>query len=238
MRVVEGWLLSVAILVITSIVRAENDSSDSEAPLATSDASERVILLPQPLAPPGAARTLPEQPSARLPPAPPPPRGARVFELLPPSANEAPSASEPIKDSISPKPRGSESVWYGYQTLIVDGIALALFAGGVASEEPAPAVLGGFGYVFGAPFVHFAHAHFGRGWGSFGLRLALPAAGAVVPSDDEPSPGLVIGVLSAVIIDGARSTELCVRRSKPEHALSISPLVSSSVKGFTLSGAF
>lgn len=76
----------------------------------------------------------------------------------------------------------TERVWYGWQTLVVDGIALtapfALASAGAESEVAANTFL--LGYALGGPAVHFAHGNVGRGFGSFGLRVGLPLGGAAV----------------------------------------------------------
>jgi hypothetical protein len=70
--------------------------------------------------------------------------------------------------------------WYGYQTLLADGVA-AVLAGRAASTAPTEArnatpTLAV--YVLGAPSVHLIHGHPARALEDAGLRAAAPALGA------------------------------------------------------------
>jgi hypothetical protein len=90
--------------------------------------------------------------------------------------------------SLDEKPGGGEAGqlrmarhWYGEQTLLVDGASLALgiaMVGAGADGEGAAVLVGG--YLFGAPLVHLSHDHPGKAFGSLGLRLGLPLAGAAL----------------------------------------------------------
>lgn len=74
-----------------------------------------------------------------------------------------------------------------------------------------------FSYVIGGPTVHFSHGNVGKGFGSLGLRVALPSVGALAGYAIDVSQctpgyftfcglaggflGFVIGVVSAIAID-------------------------------------
>lgn len=86
-----------------------------------------------------------------------------------PSSPAAPSAAvEPHRPTH----------WYGYQTLAMDGAALAFAIPGMMGSSGAGQGLGiasGLTYTLGAPIVHFAHGHVDKGFADIGLRLGLPA---------------------------------------------------------------
>jgi hypothetical protein len=72
-------------------------------------------------------------------------------------------------------------VWYGWQTLLVDAASFALPLGAAAASVDGGQAGNAFalGYMLGGPVVHFAHGNVGRGFGSLGLRVGVPLAGAV-----------------------------------------------------------
>jgi hypothetical protein len=106
--------------------------------------------------------------------------GSEVPDGRPSGASGTPAPATPADDhgaSLEPE-------WYGWQTLTVDGVALA---GGIAAaaaldfpprERPsAPGVVAASWYGLGAlaaPAVHYAHGRMGVGIGDFGVRLVLP----------------------------------------------------------------
>jgi hypothetical protein len=92
----------------------------------------------------------------------------------------------------APREQTETRHWYGYQTLIVDSVALGLGGAGVglvagrhgdttAGDAALPIGLMGFGlltYVFAAPTVHWVHRRTLAGFASLGLRLLTPLLGA------------------------------------------------------------
>lgn len=80
-----------------------------------------------------------------------------------------------------------ERVWYGYQTLFIDGAALgaslALTLGRKHPDRYDDGVrMVGFPYLVGflvSPWVHAFHGRIGTAFGSFGLRALVPALGVV-----------------------------------------------------------
>jgi hypothetical protein len=98
----------------------------------------------------------------------------RTTGTLAPGAVEAPADRETAtraSDGARPERR-----WYGWQFLIVDGASLALAVSTLGTGSVVQIGLGTTGFAFGAPIVHWAHGHLGRGFGSLGLRLGLPLA--------------------------------------------------------------
>ncbi|MDB4934030.1 MAG: uncharacterized protein JWP87_1002 [Labilithrix sp.] len=68
----------------------------------------------------------------------------------------------------------TESRWYGWQVLLVDGAAVV--AGAATQELPIFLTM----YAVGAPIVHAGHGRGGAALGSLGLRVGLPlVAGGV-----------------------------------------------------------
>ena len=87
--------------------------------------------------------------------------------------------------------------WYGLQTLVADGGAIA---GGIATSGR----LFLPGYLLGAPIVHAIHSRTLRGFLDLGLRLGLPLAGAsllggarYLATRQSGSPLVAIGQLGA-----------------------------------------
>lgn len=79
----------------------------------------------------------------------------------------APRRSAPAPDG----PHPTETVWYGWQTLLSDGAALA--------TTPIVPWLGVTTYLLGAPLVHAAHGRPIVSLASVGLRVGTPLVGAV-----------------------------------------------------------
>lgn len=129
-------------------------------PLALSAA---LALLALPRA--AAADDAPEAPGApqiEVEPPPPPPAAAPPAPSPAPAPAPAPSLGAP--EAVT------ESRWYGWQTLIVDGSAIVV---GVASQQPIVFLAG---YALGGPIVHWAHGNVGTGFVSLGLRVLVPVA--------------------------------------------------------------
>jgi hypothetical protein len=107
--------------------------------------------------------------------------------------------------------------WYGWQIILIDGASLVVLLAG--QGQSLPSGLAGIGYVAGGPTVHFAHGHVGKGFGSAGLRLGLPFAGALLglaigagqscngceltPALEDFAIGLLLGLVAAPVIDVA-----------------------------------
>jgi hypothetical protein len=103
-----------------------------------------------------------------------------------PQCAKAAAADERPLDLRSPAPR---SRWYGWQTLLVDGLSLGLTVAGFGTGSGAVALLGISGLLIAAPIVHFGH---GNMFGVLSLILrvgsaALIVAGLASAIDDEDS---------------------------------------------------
>lgn len=123
-------------------------------------------------------------------------------------------ASEPTPSTKEPRPR---THWYGWQILLTDATAGALFAGSHALRAPVPAwtlfSLSIGTYALGGPIIHLAHGQTARAVGSLGLRVALPAAlgllvhpfggcdGVSKCERKRASIAVVAGLVSALVID-------------------------------------
>lgn len=145
-------------------------------------------------------------------------------------------------------------VWYGYQTLAVDVVAVAVagIGGAVVSENSrigVPAILTGVViYGLGPPVVHVVHGRLVVGAADLAIRLAsnfvglATAASAFVFSDEVTGTPLYIaigavamGVLVPVVLDAALASSATVVRypDRPptiSSSWSLAPFV-SSVRG-------
>ncbi len=93
--------------------------------------------------------------------------GARADDVTPPEAPPVASTTP----TTAPAPR-MVSHWYGWQTLLVDGAAIA-----VASASGQSAAFGYTGvglYAFGGPLIHVIHDRAGIGAADLGVRIGGP----------------------------------------------------------------
>jgi len=132
-------------------------------------------------------------------------------------AASAPGSSDapPPAPSV-PKP-ARRSRWYGWQNLAADGASLSLVVSGLAVGDKGGSYLAGAGaagWALGGPLIHFGHKNPGRAMASFGLHVVLPVglgAGTVAlvcrGGGDFCGllafPGALVGVVIAVVVDGA-----------------------------------
>jgi hypothetical protein len=110
---------------------------------------------------------------------------AQDYGNLPQESLEDPSEPPPAAAPLEPS---RPTHWYGYETLATDGAALLLSVPALASHASGVQSVFGWGsaltYGLGAPIVHFAHGHVGKGFADLGLRVGMP---------------LVLGVLGGMI---------------------------------------
>jgi hypothetical protein len=145
------------------------------------------------------------------------PAGARADEtntwgqpapLAPDEGEPTPAAPPP------PVERRTTTTWYGWQTLLVDGLSIAL-----VSVRPE---LGLAGYAVGAPIVHAANDRWGIAAASVSCRLGCPLVVAL--SSQGPSgrggelSGLVAGAGVAMVLDAVvfswKTTPVVVPRAE------------------------
>jgi hypothetical protein len=121
---------------------------------------------------------------------------------------------------------GHERAWYGWQTVIVDGVAIGVGAAAVAlgvpesSNKLVPAARLGFGWWITAslaePVVHFAHHRAGIGLADLGMRVGVSfvtalggSAVACAGTDTEncsragAAYGLIVGNVVGAFVDAA-----------------------------------
>lgn len=151
--------------------------------------------------------------------------------LIDPPPDEAPAevpiaaltTRAPMPSPAAPSPPAPPTLrshWYGWQALTVDGAAVI-----IALTSGFTGAWGGVGglttYAVGAPIVHMAHGHLGKGMADIGLRVGLPllfgtigyASGnqschsdgffCLPPAVGDAVIGGLIGYAGAVIIDAA-----------------------------------
>jgi hypothetical protein len=138
----------------------------------------------------------------------------------PSAAKTVPSAAAPSVADFTKSPHSSapKTRWYGWQIIPIDAAALGVIAVALALGEdavPAPAVIALGAYAVGGPIVHLVHGRPLIALGSFGLRVGMPAVGALVGSagenckDDKCTGGWptavggLVGAITAMSLDAA-----------------------------------
>jgi hypothetical protein len=107
------------------------------------------------------------QPGYSVPPYPPPP-----YALTPPSL---------VQQAPPPEPK-----WYGYQTLLLDGLGIVAGLATASMHETDGPDLGVFATVWygvgaaTAPAIHYAHGRMGVGLADLGIRLLAPGVVGLV----------------------------------------------------------
>jgi hypothetical protein len=144
-----------------------------------------------------------------------------------------------------------KKVWYGWQTLVVDGAGLLVGALAASNDSGGMAGVASLNYAVGAPIVHAAHGEGIRALASIGLRTALPGAVGLLAyavsdnSSDESAiyGGIVLGAIGAMALDaGVLAYEEhcgCDRDAKAAKksvakSFSITPSVAPRAGGATL----
>jgi hypothetical protein len=117
-----------------------------------------------------------------------------------------------------------QRIWYGWQTALADTgwVVLFLSANSISSqtqsrgEGQALVGLAAIDYLGGAPAIHWAHGHVGRGFASMGLRLGSPMLGAMLgiaaaatsarsgngqAALDDIGLGVLLGIVATPIVD-------------------------------------
>jgi hypothetical protein len=227
------------------LITANSHAKDGDPPRAESDHS--VPLPPQPEPPPGVESNAAPLELESLPPPPAAPPGARKRHKsarAPTKARaleSAPAATDDrdLPPALPEKDLRNGGKWYGGQILAIDGTALAMAALGFGQEESSLSTVGVIGFLVATPIVHAAHGKGGRAWGSVGLRLALPAGGAIV-SAENPVIGAFIGAMGASVIDALRAYDDRPRKQRgaTRRTMQLSPMVGRTVGGLTVGGSF
>lgn len=159
-------------------------------------------------------------------PAPPP---SPDMSAAPQSAEDPADAPRAVPTRLSSF-HPQERVWYGWQTLISDGVSLSvttvgltLFVNGAGAPDegiaPSPwftvggalAVIGAAGYVLAPLAIHSSHDRTAAAFGGAGLRLLLPLLGAEIGgrvscgsrSFCAASPGQAVGFIAGVVAASA-----------------------------------
>ena len=103
-----------------------------------------------------------------------------------------------------------ERYWYGWQTLIVDGSSLVVEGIGLGTLNTPTITVGGLGFIFGAPIVHWSHGNVGFGFASLGLRLVggltADLGALLAPSGGGVTVSVVLGgviEVTAIVLDAA-----------------------------------
>ncbi len=154
---------------------------------------------------------------------------------------------DPCVCGAMPVPTARVSQWYGWQILIVEGGAAGISLLGLTGTD-AFAFVGAGVSVLGPAIVHWAHGKIGTGFGSLGVRLALPSFGALigVGADRDSATGAIVGAsigyLVAIVLDVSvfARTPQEVRVTAPRAALRLGGGVAPTAGGamFSVGGAF
>lgn len=104
---------------------------------------------------------------------------AQPSVVAPPATPPAGQGWAPLPWRTPPPVVTEQRSWYGWQTLIVDGVSIVTAV--AASTPPSRALvgvpIGGAGVLFGGPIVHWAHGHVGKGFASLGILFAASLVG-------------------------------------------------------------
>jgi hypothetical protein len=138
-----------------------------------------------------------------------------------------------------------QKVWYGWQTLLTDGAALAILMA-ANSDNRQEATIEGLGalagatFLLGGPIVHWANGQTGRGFASLGIRLGTPVVGFLFLADGVENRSLFrVGLGASLLIawiPGAIAIDAAVlaRKEVPASRVSVVPLVAPTRGGGTL----
>jgi hypothetical protein len=171
------------------------------------------------------------------------------------TAPYAPAVPMAPMTPVADQGASEEKVWYGYQNLATDGLALVLVISAAGLEDRGePLAWAAFAtYALGSPMVHVMNDRGGAAVGSFALRLGLPlvlgglGAATAPPCSDsqeiclngvgELFLGAAIGTISAIVID-----DFILARKAPVHRESTwAPTVAPASGGgmtFGVGGSF
>jgi hypothetical protein len=99
------------------------------------------------------------------------------------SHDEEEASPDEVPSEGAPAPAARQHVeWYGWQTLLADGISLGTMPLELSSNNPSASYLfyaSLSGYTFGAPAVHAAHGRWRLAVADLGLRVGAVAVGSL-----------------------------------------------------------
>lgn len=156
-------------------------------------------------------------------------------EALP--ATPAPAVAAPPPPAATVAKVEMETRWYGWQTLVLDGVAIV--------TTPIVPALGVGIYMFAPPLVHVGHGRPLVGLGDFGLRVGAPLGGAlagglVAAAADckgefcvlgGAAIGFFVGLVTAVTIDAAVLARKHVPVEKQTGRLTLVPIGAPRASG-------
>jgi len=205
----------------------------AHASLATVTAHGQLAAAPPP--PDAAPPSSPELAAEPSPSSASPDPRAEPFVILPIAAPaQRASTPPPPRDALddeAPPREDDEREWYGWQTLSVDGAALAFVVGGSASGSAGASLFGLGGYLLATPIVHAVHRNswalpsLGMRVGSVGLLVlgSLVTFGGCFTLGEEDPPGCgsaqtvggVLVVTGLVGTFGSIALDAVLARSRP-----------------------
>ena len=212
--------------------------TDTTAPAAPPDAPAAPAALPQPPEPPtGAvpADTLSGPAAAKA---------DVITERKPATAAHDDEAD--VDDGAGAEEPTERRRWYGWQTLVTDGISLSALVVGASIESRETGGPGGgttsllwlgfLGYEAAPAVVHAAHRNPGRAFASMGIRLGMPLAGAFLGASlasdcnrnlceaGGAGVGVLLGMAGAIAIDAAVFSYDDAKRA-PSRRAGLRPLI-------------
>jgi hypothetical protein len=179
--------------------------------------------------------------------------------LVTPLIHAAPPGETPIVPTApvpteQPTERVTES--YRNQTLLADGAAVSLLLLGAGTQSLGMAKVSLATYWFGSPIVHAAHSNGTSFFLSVGMRVGFPLIAGLVASRLEPTcssdddtecgddefvgdrvaAGLLLGVVSAMVVDHAFLAKHTVTRTSQTVTPTATPIRGGMTLG--LAGTF
>jgi hypothetical protein len=225
-------------------VFAQDDSADAGVPAASFPQADAPAATAQPPAETPLPTAVPPATAAAVPTTPfPVPAAPSPTE---PSSRDDREANHPSKEAPSQnRPRRR---WYGWQTLLVDGLTGVATIAALDSRDRSDAAgafvfIGAGALVVGAPIVHFAHGHAGKAAASLAIRGGCAGALGLGAANEAPqlmALGLV-GMVAAIPIDAAVlaredvPAERAARTGPSIESLHLASTVDPRARGFTLS---
>ncbi len=175
-----------------------------------------------------------------------------VFLSPAPALALAPVPLPPQPDPTADE-REAPTRWYGWQTLITDGVALGSLAGFMATfrlcwdgscdntDAGIFLMTSMLSYGAGGPLIHGAHGRWNIAAASFGTRMAPFAGAAVLSGTNEDRAARTLffgGVLAAMAVDSAVLAREPVREREPRTMILPSADLETRSGSITVFGRF